>query len=671
MKAGISGKLALTYITIIIATVISGSFCLYVLNLDQRTNAEMRFVTLPSLEHLKVEKNLGQEIKKLANKWVFMANKRDQERLQSIVTTDFPAVKSKLDSEATNWTDVSEKSLFNRINTNNKLIIDSVSDIMLRLNTPESFTNDQAVDRAAETYSNLAKTVAANDKLLEELIDTKSINLESQQVTVSYLLNSLYVIVLISFVIVILVSLFSLRFSRRNVVAPLLQLNKVVLDIAKGEVQAIKEISRTDEIGQMHNAISKLINGIIDKINFSEKIGEGNYFTDFNLLSQKDKLGVALLTMRDNLKATNEALIEQGNRLTNAQKLARIGNFYIDLNTGNFQSSPTMDDILGLDEHFTKSYENVVQLILPAFREDVERKWQKSVEEQTRFTESFMVKRWNDNQERWVTVIGEFKFEDTRSDSVIFGTLQDITEGKMLELELNNSYQITTEQNRRLLNFSYIVSHNLRMHAVNIHSLLDLIAESDSEEERQQVFQLLVKASQLLDETMHHLNDVVAMQNPVSVEIEPQVLHNHIVHATDVLKTQIANKGAIINNYVEKDLVVNYNPAYLDSIVLNFVSNAIKYSHPDRRPIVNLKCYRENPKNPHSRWVLEIADNGLGIDMAKNGHKLFGMYKTFHSNKDAKGIGLFMTRYQVEAMGGKIEVESELNKGTTFKIYIK
>ena len=671
MKAGISGKLALTYITIIIATVISGSFCLYVLNLDQRTNAEMRFVTLPSLEHLKEEKLLGQEIKKLANKWVFMTNNRDQERLQAIVTTDYPAVKSKLNSEAAHWKEANEKRLFYRISVNNKPIMDSVTDIMERLNKPESFTNDKEVDRAAETYNNLAKVIAANDKLFEELINTKSINLETQQNTVAYLLKSLYFIVLVAFVIVILVSLFSLRFSRRNVVAPLLQLNKVVLDIAKGEVEAINETSRSDEIGEMHNAIGKLINGIIDKINFSEKIGEGNYLTDFNLLSKKDKLGVALLTMRDNLKATNEALIEQGNRLTNAQKLARVGNFQIDLNTGNFQSSPTMDDVLGLDEHFTKSYENVVQLILPAFREDVERKWQKSVAEQTRFTESFMVKRWNDHQERWVTVIGEFKFQDARTDSVIFGTLQDITEGKMLELELNNSYQITTEQNRRLLNFSYIVSHNLRMHAVNIHSLLDLIAESDSEEERQQVFQLLVKASQLLDETMHHLNDVVAMQNPVSVEIEPQILHNHIVHATDVLKTQIANKGAIINNYVDKDFVVNYNPAYLDSIVLNFVSNAIKYSHPDRRPVVNITCYRENPKNPHSRWILEIADNGLGIDMAKNGHKLFGMYKTFHNNKDAKGIGLFMTRYQVEAMGGKIEVESELNKGTTFKIYIK
>jgi signal transduction histidine kinase len=69
--------------------------------------------------------------------------------------------------------------------------------------------------------------------------------------------------------------------------------------------------------------------------------------------------------------------------------------------------------------------------------------------------------------------------------------------------------------------------------------------------------------------------------------------------------------------------------------------------------------------------ILHIKDNGLGIDMKKYGEKLFGMYKTFHGNKDARGIGLFICKNQIETMGGKIEVDSELGVGTTFKIYIK
>ncbi|OCC28252.1 Histidine kinase [Leptospira interrogans serovar Canicola] len=101
----------------------------------------------------------------------------------------------------------------------------------------------------------------------------------------------------------------------------------------------------------------------------------------------------------------------------------------------------------------------------------------------------------------------------------------------------------------------------------------------------------------------------------------------------------------------------------MESILLNFLTNAVKYRHPDRVPEITLNAERQE-----NRLILSIKDNGLGIDMKKYGDKLFGMYKTFHNNKDAKGIGLFITKNQVEAMGGKIEVESRLNNGTTFRI---
>ena len=69
--------------------------------------------------------------------------------------------------------------------------------------------------------------------------------------------------------------------------------------------------------------------------------------------------------------------------------------------------------------------------------------------------------------------------------------------------------------------------------------------------------------------------------------------------------------------------------------------------------------------------LIQVIDNGLGIDLKKHGHKLFGMYKTFHKHEDSRGIGLFITKNQIEAMDGKIEVESEVNIGTTFKIYLQ
>ena len=105
--------------------------------------------------------------------------------------------------------------------------------------------------------------------------------------------------------------------------------------------------------------------------------------------------------------------------------------------------------------------------------------------------------------------------------------------------------------------------------------------------------------------------------------------------------------------------------SYYIGIFLNLISNAIRYCHPDRKPEITIDFYTEKDKK-----VLQISDNGIGIDLNKNGDKIFGMYKTFSTNSDSKGIGLFITKNQIDAMGGSIYVESEPNIGTTFKIYI-
>ncbi len=671
MKAGIATKLLRTYLIIIVVTIVSGLFCLYVLNLNQRTNSEMRYVTLPSIENLKELKQLMPEIKKLSNSWVFIPNNKDQERLHEILSTDYPILSKALDANTKKWVIQSECDLYQKLAINNQKIIDTVTKITNLLSSNESYTNDQLVDIAAELYTKNIRIIAANNKLYEQLIETIEKNLEKQQNDMGSMLNALYITLLFTIIIVIGVSLGSMSFAKKRITTPILKLKKIISDIAIGEVVEVKETNRIDEIGQMHNAISKMINGIMQKIQFSEQIGKGDYDTNFVLQSNQDKLGIALLAMRNNLKKSNEILVEQDKRLIDAQKLAKVGNYLLDTKTWIFQSSATFDEIMGIDETFVKTIHNWVSLISPDVREYMLAKGIESQKERTKFSETYLINKYNTGQEVWVSVIGENSYDEYGNTISMFGTMQDITESKTLELELNNSYKIATEQNRRLLNFSYIVSHNLRMHAVNINGLIKWYQECESDAERKETITMMEKASNLLDETLHHLTDVVAMQNALSVDVSPQVLNKYIKHAIDLLQSQISAKNATINNNVTDDIIVNYNAAYLDSIVLNFISNALKYSHPQRTPIINIDINLEYPDKPNSRLILSIADNGIGIDLKKHGHKLFGMYKTFHGNKDAKGLGLFMTKYQIEAMGGQVEVESELNKGTTFKIYIK
>lgn len=265
----------------------------------------------------------------------------------------------------------------------------------------------------------------------------------------------------------------------------------------------------------------------------------------------------------------------------------------------------------------------------------------------------------------WVRDIVSIYHES--EESIKFrGILIDITKSKQFEIDLNNSLTLVTEQNKRLLNFSHIVSHNLRSHTSNIQSLINLIEMSDNEDEKKELLVLLKSVSEALNETMDNLNEVVSIQTNITPVIEELNLNKFINKTLEVLRNQIIKNEAEIENNITDDATVKFNPAYLESVFLNFLSNAIRYKHPKRNPKIELNSYLED-----NYRVVEIKDNGIGIDLDKNGNKLFGMYKTFTNNPESRGIGLFITKNQIDALKGKIKVESKLNEGTTFKIYFK
>jgi PAS domain S-box-containing protein len=242
-------------------------------------------------------------------------------------------------------------------------------------------------------------------------------------------------------------------------------------------------------------------------------------------------------------------------------------------------------------------------------------------------------------------------------------SMDNITERKKNDIALNKSLELVTEQNKRLLNFSYIVSHNLRSHASNMISILNFLEKEKSEQEKAGLLIHLKKVSHLLNETLFNLNEVVSIQKNLNTTLEKLNLFDYINQTISILNKEIKAKNAIVENQVPTDMTINYNPAYLESILLNFLSNAVKYSSPERQPMITISCIAKQKS-----VVLTISDNGIGIDLIKYHDKLFGMYKTFHGNKDARGIGLFITKNQIDAMGGKVEVESKINVGTSFKI---
>ena len=279
-----------------------------------------------------------------------------------------------------------------------------------------------------------------------------------------------------------------------------------------------------------------------------------------------------------------------------------------------------------------------------------------------------------ENAQRVLTKSGEYKWILSRGKIIerdsknrplrIIGTHTDISVQKEKERELMQTVEIIGAQNSRLLNFAHIVSHNLRSHSGNIEMLLDIIDDEEDAEFIKESFGHLRSSSNALTQTINHLQELVEIQTQLVHKSENLNINQFLGKTLDILAEEINKNKVVIKNSIAKEETITFNAAYLESILLNFTSNAIKYSHPDRIPII---CY--SIKTNQSQKVLEIKDNGVGINLEKHGKKLFGMYKTFHKNPDSRGIGLFITKNQIEAMGGSVAVRSQVGIGTTFKIY--
>lgn len=238
-----------------------------------------------------------------------------------------------------------------------------------------------------------------------------------------------------------------------------------------------------------------------------------------------------------------------------------------------------------------------------------------------------------------------------------FVHVADISPTKVLEEKLKAN-------NKRLLNFANTVSHNLQSYANNFAGVLDMCEHAKTEKEKQQMIRHLKAISKAFSSTITNLSEIADVENYHTLKLRPINLYKTIETVCQIVKIQIESSNAIILNTVDRNLMVHANAAYLESIILNLLTNAIKYRSMDRYPIIEFDC----SSSTKDELILKVSDNGLGIDLAKHKEELFGVFKTFHGNKDAKGIGLYITKFQIEAMGGRIDVESEEMKGSTFII---
>ena len=242
----------------------------------------------------------------------------------------------------------------------------------------------------------------------------------------------------------------------------------------------------------------------------------------------------------------------------------------------------------------------------------------------------------------------------------------DITSQRETTWQLNLLMNIVKEQNKKLLNFAHIATHDIRTHVGNLGSIIGFIEDDFETINSNENFGMLKESLSNLESTLDHLNNIRKSKLDQTSKLKSLSLYNYVTHAIYNINSIAKKYHCQILNHVDKGHNVLAIEAYLDSIILNFLTNAIKYRSANRLPVITISS-----ELTEECVILKIEDNGLGINLEKDGNKLFTLNGTFHDHKDSRGVGLYITKNHVESIGGKIEVESEVGQGTSFSIYFK
>jgi PAS domain S-box-containing protein len=360
----------------------------------------------------------------------------------------------------------------------------------------------------------------------------------------------------------------------------------------------------------------------------------------------------------ENKLALNEYLLSEAGRL------ARMGGWEFDIVKMENVWSKTVYDIYELPYDHDLAFDNPYTYFLPPYDEILKKAVEQTVKHGIIWDLELQLLTGK-GKVIWVRSYGEPVFNTAGEVYKLRGVFMDIEKYKTNELALNRSIELVTQNNLQLKNFTHLLSHNIRNHANNIAMLTSLMDDSTLDEDNADMLQKIEKVSQGLSATLDDLSEAIKVQE--TELIADNLKFSEIIDSVlAVLEPDLLANGASVNPelWTEK---VQFPRLYLESIVLNLLTNAIKYRKPDVPPVINLRTYTDH----NDCVVFECQDNGLGIDLEIHGKKLFGLYKTFHEGKNSHGVGLFLTKTQVESQGGHILVDSEPNQGSTFKVVFK
>lgn len=321
-------------------------------------------------------------------------------------------------------------------------------------------------------------------------------------------------------------------------------------------------------------------------------------------------------------------------------------------------------ELLGYENaEISSGFDSFLENILhPDFHEALDRKIKAHLEEGEPFRIELKL-RCKSGEYRWFDSVGQASFDNAGQPVRMVGSIIDIDLRRQFESKDKKTIAVLSDQNERLVNFAHIISHNLRSSSGNLVALLPLLAEEQDAEGQVEILKHIESCANQMHETVEYLTDVVRIQTQTDQKIERLSFEEIFQKAKQNFVDELQAIGAEVETDFSELPEIEYVRSYLMSIFTNFLSNSIRYRRENTPLSIRIQTTISNGQKS-----MIFSDNGTGIDLEKNRNKLFGLYKTFHTNPEAKGVGLFLLKNQVEALGGKIEAESQVDQGITFTI---
>lgn len=231
--------------------------------------------------------------------------------------------------------------------------------------------------------------------------------------------------------------------------------------------------------------------------------------------------------------------------------------------------------------------------------------------------------------------------------------------------DLNKLNQQLLNKNQQLEQFTFIISHNLRAPIARIKGLIDVLPGKDFDPITNETLQRLDGCAENMERVFSDLSTILGAGKSLQQAREEVDFIQEIENIFDTLLPSIQDKNLEIAKPVHNSFVVKTIPSYANSILHNIIENAVKYSDSSKEsPFIKIVL-----ETIQDFYLVSISDNGIGIDLEIASNKIFRMYQRFNNSHPGQGFGLFLVKTQIEAIGGKIELESDLGKGTTFKLY--